>query len=65
MLDQTAAKWGPGGCPGVGAPHAWQAAPARHTASPSTGWAMHLLPHGRPEGMGLIWAIGSGLVGGL
>lgn len=51
--------------PWGGCPPRLQAAPARHAASPSTGWAMHLLPHGRPEGMGLIWAIGSGLVGGL
>lgn len=55
MLDQTAAEQGPGGRPGAGAPHAWRAAPARHTASPGS----------CPEGMGLIRTIGSGPVGGL
>lgn len=55
MLDQTAAEQGPGGRPGAGAPHAWRAAPARHTASPGS----------CPEGMGLIRTVGSGPVGGL
>lgn len=54
MLDQTAAKRGPGGRPGAGAPYAWRAAPVHTWQSPSS----------RPKGTGLIQSIGSDPVGG-